>query len=148
MNKHDDFRSGSGTGHALADRIIAGRDRARSMDAQPPPASTDRLVRAGGPGTGTGPEAVGAFLALWLERHGARLRAPDEINGLAVKLLSDAYQQGVPIRPLLAAVRGDPFSFLRRVHRGRREAEASRLVRLRHRLAVLLPERSPFRVRS
>jgi hypothetical protein len=107
---------------------------------------TDRLGRPGG--SGPGPEAAVGFLASWLERHGARLRASDEIYGLALQLLSDAYQQGVPMRSLLAAVRGDPFSFLRRVHRGRREAEASRLVRLRHRLAELLPERSPFRVRS
>jgi hypothetical protein len=82
---------------------------------------------------------AGRFIEDWLVEHRARMQSPDEIDGLALKLLSDAYQRGAPIGEVLSATGGDPFSFLHGEARRQRRPGASRLQHLVQRLSASIP---------
>jgi hypothetical protein len=79
------------------------------------------------------------FLDDWLDEHRARMGSLDDIDGLALKLLTDAYECGAPMGALLSALGGDPFSFLHAEARRAHRPLTSRFQHLVQRLTASIP---------
>jgi hypothetical protein len=83
-------------------------------------------------------DQAGRFIEDWLVEHRASMQVADDIDGLALKLLSDAYQRGAPFGEVISAVGGDPFSFLHGKAR-RRHPRRGRLQHLVQRVSASIP---------